>query len=111
MPIFKQEQSKLWDEYKIHLIEAAQKVWLYAMNREKWQRYFKNLSELERSRTVICLRGQVSDPVYESLLRVTERFESQPHWIRWVLLAFTSVGSKVSLYHILILQWDCLHIT
>lgn len=100
MALTEQERIEMWDEYRAHLVREAQKVWQYAMSRDKWQRYFKNLTELERSQNVTCLRNQVSDAVYQSLVRAQKRYEAWGSW-RWVLLAFTSVGRKVSLYHYL----------
>lgn len=100
MPLKKEDQIILWDAYRTQLVQEAQKVWEYAMTRDKWQRYFTNLAELERSNNVSSLRNQVSDDVYQSLIRAQRRYEAWGSW-RWILLAFTAVGRKVSLYHYL----------
>lgn len=94
------DPTNMWDDYRAHLVQEAQKVWQYAMTRDKWRRYFKQLREVEKSGNVSSLRGQLSDGVYQSLVQAQKRYESWGGW-RWVLLAFTSVGRKVSLYHYL----------
>ena len=100
---YKPLSAKEWKTYVEALNQLANDIDFYARYEMKahWRDYFQQVDSISAETNLEGLRQYVSPEMLNQLDRATQRFEKRWGIVRWVLLLFTDVKYKLSLYHYL----------